>query len=378
MRAFFFAASFGARALTISVVGALIVAPVAATTFAGCGGDDPPPPNAGVVPLPPAPEAGPVIDSRPVVCDDKELLPGDLRCTGLYADFNAKTIKPEAREFSPALSLWSDGAAKRRWLFLPPGTKIDTTNMDEWIFPAGTKVWKEFQVDGKLVETRLFAKKQDGEWGFATYEWSADATAALRLDSGKPNAVGTYEIPNSVHCSQCHNGHADRLLGVEAVLLGMPSAAGITLTSLKAEGLLSTPPAVTTITLPGDERTQKALGYLHVNCGIACHSPVAAGTSNFTGLHLRLSARQLLAGGPVLPAATDTFTTTIGKPFVSTQYLDDQRFVGFQRVIAKNPDKSLLLAVVQVNDTASMPPIVRHKVDDAGVQLLKDWILALP
>jgi hypothetical protein len=368
------ASLIAASAVTLSVTAALIFAP----TTTGCGGDDPVTPIGGVVTLPPAPEAGVVIDSRPVVCDEAELLPGDLRCTGLYADFDAKTIKPEAREFSPALSLFSDGAGKRRWLFLPPGTKIDTTNMDDWIFPAGTKVWKEFTVDGKLVETRLFVKKPTGgEWGFATYEWSADGKVALRLDSGKTNAVGTYEIPNDVHCSQCHNGHADRLLGVEAVLMGMPGAAGITLASLKAEGLLTAPPAVTTITLPGDERTQKALGYLHVNCGIACHSPVAAGTSNFTGLLLRLSARQLLAG-PVLPAATDTFVTTIAKPFVSTQYLDDQRFVGFQRVIAKNPDKSLLLAVVQVNDTANMPPILRHKIDDAGVALLKDWISALP
>jgi len=356
----------------------VFVAAVGVVAIAAACSEDPKPPGGNVVPLPPIAEAGPVIDSRPIVCDEKELLPGDLRCTGLYADFAAKTIKPEAREFAPALSLFSDGAGKRRFLFLPPGSKIDTTNMDEWIFPAGTKVWKEFQVDGKLVETRLFAKKEDGDWAFTTYEWSADGSSATRLESGRPNAAGTYEIPNAVHCSQCHNGHADRLLGVEAVLLGMPGAQGLTLATLAAEGRLSAPPATTTITLPGDERTQKALGYLHVNCGVACHSQAPTGTSNFTGLILRLSARQLLAGGPVLPAATETYTTTLNKAFVATIYLDDQRFVNHRRVVPKSPDTSLLVAVVQANDTANMPPILRHKVDDPGVALLKDWILSLP
>ena len=50
--------------------------------------------------------------------------------TGLYADFAAKVIGPEATLFAPTHKLWSDGATKRRWVRLPPGTRIDTSNMD--------------------------------------------------------------------------------------------------------------------------------------------------------------------------------------------------------------------------------------------------------
>ena len=54
---------------------------------------------------------------------------------------------------APTEALWSDGAVKRRFIYLPPGTTIDTTNMDEWVFPVGTKFWKEFSVDGRKLRT---------------------------------------------------------------------------------------------------------------------------------------------------------------------------------------------------------------------------------
>jgi hypothetical protein len=326
-----------------------------------------------------APDSG-AIESRPIVCDDAALLPTDLRCTGLYSNFGTKQLSPEAREFSPGLSLWSDGASKRRFLSLPPGSQIDTSNMDEWVFPVGTKVWKEFARDGKTIETRLFAKEAPGRWIYTTYVWDKDATRATRLDTGLEGALGTYEIPSKLHCSQCHNGHADRLLGLEAISLGLPAAQGVTLTTLTSEGRLSVPPKATSLTLPGDEKEQRALGYLHVNCGITCHSPNGAGTASFTGMLLRLSAKALLDpdGGAALATETDAYKTTIKMPLASAQFVDDPRYVGFQRIAPGDPDKSLLLAAISARGKNQMPPIVSHEVDTAGVQTLREWIAALP
>ena len=42
---------------------------------------------------------------------------------------------PEMQSFTPRYALWSDGAAKRRWIRLPAGTTIDTSNTDAWDFP---------------------------------------------------------------------------------------------------------------------------------------------------------------------------------------------------------------------------------------------------
>jgi hypothetical protein len=365
----------------LDVAGGLLLlsAALIAALHVGCGDDE--------EPIAPGTLDGgdaqslPTIDTRPVVCDPAVPLPSDLRCTGLYANFDAKTISPDAREFAPALTFWSDGSTKRRWMQLPAGSTIDTTDMDEWVFPVGTKVWKEFTVAGKLAETRLFTKVDASRWDFTTYIWRADATAAIRQDTGEPAFIGTYEVPNTVHCSQCHNGHADRLLGVDAVSLGLPGATGITLASLASEGRLSAPPATTSITLPGDARAQSALGYLHINCGVTCHSPNSRGTSSFTGLLMRLSAKELLAG-PVNVTQTDTYKTSIGAdggvPFVTTQYLDDTRFGGFRRITPKDPDKSLVWAVVSLRGEGQMPPIVSHEIDKTGEQLLRDWIAGLP
>ena len=49
-------------------------------------------------------------------------------------------VKTPAWRFLPRWQLWSDEAVKRRWIWLPPGSTIDTTNMDHWKFPVGTKV----------------------------------------------------------------------------------------------------------------------------------------------------------------------------------------------------------------------------------------------
>src|SRR4051812_32762302 len=49
----------------------------------------------------------------------------ELACTGLYSDWGSRTIASNVHEFKPGFELWSDGASKRRWLYLPAGTKID-------------------------------------------------------------------------------------------------------------------------------------------------------------------------------------------------------------------------------------------------------------
>src|SRR5262245_7866666 len=69
--------------------------------------------------------------------------PQRLSETGLFADIGRETLAPGVVAYAPRFQLWSDGAEKRRWLWLPPGTRIDTSDMDSWVFPVGTKLWKE-------------------------------------------------------------------------------------------------------------------------------------------------------------------------------------------------------------------------------------------
>jgi len=70
--------------------------------------------------------------------------PARLSETGLYAGGRPAAIDARNRPYSPQYPLWSDGATKARWIYLPPGTAVDTRDVNEWRFPVGTRFWKEF------------------------------------------------------------------------------------------------------------------------------------------------------------------------------------------------------------------------------------------
>ena len=88
-------------------------------------------------------------------------------------------IDARNRPFSPQYPLWSDGAAKRRWIRLPEGAAIDAGDVSRWEFPIGTKFWKEFSFDGRKVETRFLWRVSQEQWVFASYAWNEAQTEAV-------------------------------------------------------------------------------------------------------------------------------------------------------------------------------------------------------
>ena len=88
---------------------------------------------------------------------------------GLYRDFTSRTLADGFVEYEPAFPLWADGASKRRFIALPRGTQIDTSDMDHWVFPIGTRVFKEFSIDGRPVETRSIERTADGGYRLRTF-----------------------------------------------------------------------------------------------------------------------------------------------------------------------------------------------------------------
>ena len=86
--------------------------------------------------------------------DANPLMPTTLQETGLCDDGPCAVIKPGILAFAPQYTLYSDGATKRRWIALPPGEVIDTSDMDYWRFPVGTRLWKEFVRGGVRIGHR--------------------------------------------------------------------------------------------------------------------------------------------------------------------------------------------------------------------------------
>ncbi|MEO6420224.1 MAG: hypothetical protein ABIP39_12485 [Polyangiaceae bacterium] len=309
-------------------------------------------------------------------------LPDELYCTGLYSDWGAKTVAPGILPFNAGVVLWSDGAIKSRWISLPAGTKINSTDMDEWNFPVGTRLFKEFKLGTQRIETRLFEKVansgDDADWVFTVYRWAADESSAPKMESGELNVNGTgYEVPAVAQCLTCHHGRKDKVLGFEAIGLGIPSAdqTGVTLDKLVTGSLLTVNPASSHLTIPEDftGKAVGALGWLHANCGTSCHSASPAAAAKFTPLHMRLTMDQVLPsdGGVGQVTLTDTYLTAVNKASFSATY----------PLIIKShdPDNSYLHLRDLIRDPSDagytqMPPIITHRPDDAGVAAVADWI----
>jgi hypothetical protein len=203
--------------------------------------------------------------------------PTVLSETGLYAQ-DGETLADGVRAFAPKFTLFSDGATKKRYIYLPPGEKIDTSDMEFWNYPVGTKLWKEFTRDGTRVETRLLQKRQNGSWWMVPYQWREDGTDADAVPDGVMNASDTeHDIPSSFDCTTCHSRMKDKVLGFTAIQLdndggmgGAASDAGIHLSDLVAEDLVTDAP-IGSFDIPGTELEKSVLGYMHANCG-TCHN----------------------------------------------------------------------------------------------------------
>ncbi|NNL56902.1 MAG: hypothetical protein HKO71_04065, partial [Pseudomonadales bacterium] len=84
--------------------------------------------------------------------------------TGCLSSTAPVAPAPGLIPYAPNARFWSDGASKQRWLALPNDTFIDASIDTLWQYPPGTVAMKNFELDNKLVETRLFMQHQNGEW----------------------------------------------------------------------------------------------------------------------------------------------------------------------------------------------------------------------
>jgi hypothetical protein len=289
--------------------------------------------------------------------------PTRLSETGLFQR-DMQTLEQGVEPFTPQFQLWSDGAAKRRWIKLPAGSTLDTANMDYWRFPVGTKLWKEFSLDGKRIETRLLHKVESSRWFMLAFAWNEAETEAEARPDGEDNARGTqHDIPAQTQCWACHDNVSDRVLGFSAVQLSH-SNEGLTLLQLKERQLLSQPPAGN-FSVPGSDTARAALGYLHANCG-TCHNDKA--TLMAPG-RFWLTTKAL---GSV--EETPTFVTTVNQP-VSNVLLPG---LPEQLIAPGNADLSTVyVRMGERGNALQMPSLGTEQVDAAGRSAVKAWIESL-
>ncbi len=276
-----------------------------------------------------------------------------------FVPLNAGTPEAEGvHAYEPRAVLYADGATKRRWVRLPAGAKIDSSDPDVWRFPVGTSFWKEFSIDGAPVETRLLLKTgaRDDEWAAMAYVWR-DGQAIAAPDGAE---LPGHTVPSSAQCFGCHGGRPSRVLGFSAVQLparGEEGSWGVE--ELVKDDRLSAPPTHA-FELQGSDAARAALEYLHANCS-HCHNnerPEGEGPRCYDPQH---SFSFLLHAGDRAVEATDTYQTAVG-----------------DKIRGGDPEGSSAMKHFLRESDPPMPPLGTSSVDRDGEALLRAWILALP
>jgi uncharacterized repeat protein (TIGR03806 family) len=267
---------------------------------------------------------------------------------------------------------WSDAAVKDRHIGLPDSSTISIDVNDDWIFPAGTMLVKNFRLNGRLIETRHLMRHPDGVWAGYTYEWNAAETEATRVRGGKTVTIDGQDwvFPDEAECLRCHTNVATIALGPETSQLNRdftyPST-GRThnqLETLDAISMFSSP-------LPGDPTTlprmpdpmdatadldQRSRSYLHTNCA-QCHQPAGP-----TPVNLDLRYTTALPDTNTCDVVPEAGGLGIVMPLI---------------IAPGDAARSVLVERVDRRDIYGMPPLGSTIPDDDGVALLTDWINGL-
>jgi mono/diheme cytochrome c family protein len=311
---------------------------------------------------------------------DDPTLPTQLAETGLFAPDGSGAIAAGNRPFAPQYPLWTDGAAKRRWIHLPAGTTIDASNPRQWEFPIGTRLWKEFSFAGRPVETRVLWKTSDAGWLAGSYVWNKEGTdAVLAQTDGIAGAMEIapgrqHNIPSRSDCAACH-GEARRPLGFNPLQLSNdrdPNAIHgealtpdmVTLQTLFDEGLLTGADPALRQTLPriaaDDPQTRAVLGYLSGNCG-ACH--------NGDG---QISAQLPSFAYPDVVDGRAIVRQLVGQP---SRWQAPGRPEGTMLIDPVSPESSaVLLRMSSRRPSSQMPPLGTVLQDREAIETIREWI----
>jgi uncharacterized repeat protein (TIGR03806 family) len=287
--------------------------------------------------------------------------------------------------------LWSDGAAKERFVRIPDGGKIHVLDCaletaacmppglggsgeedGHWQLPVGTVLVKNFSIEGKHIETRLLMRRSTSNltgWKGFSYEWNdaqTDATLLPDNETGKDKPVGAaaqvWHYPSRGECMECHTRYAGRSLGPSTQQLNsdLTYADGTTnqLEKLEQLGLFDVAPKpLAGYPDPfGEQGTldERARSYLHTNCAI-CHRPGGAATT----VDLR-------------------YTTSFADMKLCEKVERDADKVPELRLVPGKPAESTMSFRMHTLEATRMPKIGSNVVDTAGVALIDAWITAMP
>ena len=307
-----------------------------------------------------------------------------LSQTGLFTNLANLTPASGLIEYDLNQPFWSDGALKRRWVAIPSAASVTFSPTGNWTFPIGTVIVKHFEIEltegnpnsRRRLETRLLLRATNGDWLGFTYKWNVAETDADLLVTGQSEnlTVNTtagavtwpYSYPSRSDCLQCHTNVANRALGLATRQLNRDfdyTATAVTDNQLRTLnhisyfstniGAATQYGAYPTLNDTNASIASRARAYLAVNCA-QCHQP---GGPTPVNLDFRFdTADGSMNAIGVVPTAGDLGLVNA-------------------RIIARGAKaSSVLWERMRRLDGNRMPPLGTHRVDQAAVDLIGEWI----
>ena len=285
---------------------------------------------------------------------------------GFFTDASANKPAAGVTPYRLNTPLWSDGAEKLRFLYLPPGAKAKAGGEGLLDLPVGAALIKTFTFGVRKIETRVLLHRAEG-WVALPYQWNADQTdaklvlAGARLDAKTPAGEAiSYAIPNKNQCKECHE------MSGEVTPIG-PKARNLSaqwLTDFAKAGKLDRAPKLTRRMPLWEDRAKvpvadAARAYLDVNCA-HCHGPTGAASNS--GLYL---------GWEI----SDPVMLGIGKRPVAAGRGSGGLEFG---IVSGMPEQSILYhRMASLEGGVAMPELGRASLDRDGLTIIHAWIRGL-
>lgn len=304
--------------------------------------------------------------------------------------------------FAPASNLFTDYAHKKRFVWMPDGTKATFAGDSQILeLPVGAALVKTFYYDNvqnsgtpgqpRIIETRVMIR-QDSGWMFADYVWNIEQTEAFldlagslttvvwRDGDGQDHTVD-YRIPNESQCIVCHKQQNGGGQGIFNIPIGIKpqnlnfnynygSETKNQLTKWVEYGYLDANfslPAQENSVVDYNDATQptekRVRSYFDANCA---HCHMNNRHCDYRPMRFAFSE-----------TGTSSGLTNMGV-CVNTQ--DMQGFPAtLNKIIApRAPENSMLFHRINtVNETFRMPLHGRSVIHEEGVALIQSWINSL-
>jgi uncharacterized repeat protein (TIGR03806 family) len=330
----------------------------------------------------------------------------------LFRDRGRLALNERVVPYELNTPLFSDYAHKLRTLYLPQGSAARYDASQTFDFPVGTIITKTFYyprggdtaasvartydqtrdfagaalelANVRLIETRVLVRRAQG-WEALPYVWNVQQTDADLARTGDEMALElvaedgtreafTYVVPNENQCAGCHvtdlNTKAIAPIGLKARHLNRDyayaSGAENQLAHLVRLGYLTGLPAAADVPRNANWRDSaqpleaRARAYLDVNCG-HCHNP--KGPADTTALTFDV-------GTPV-----DRHLGLCKPPVAAGRGTGDHLF----DIVPGHPQDSILpFRMASREPGVMMPEQGRGTVHREGLELIREWIAALP